>query len=80
MDKNILFLDDDKARHAKFRDACWNSEYDVTYVWSVEEAKKALLENDVYDLATFDHDLGGDVDHFCLPEGVTKCPQRKCPG
>lgn len=52
----ILFLDDDKLRHAKFIRAHIGK--DVTYVWTAEEAIKAL-KNNVFDEVSLDHDLGG---------------------
>lgn len=60
----VLFLDDDKNRHEKFRMA--HIGVDVTYVWSAEEAIKALNEA-VFDEASLDHDLGGEVTHNTLP-------------
>ena len=52
--KKILFLDDMEARHKVFR--MGNIGWDVTHVYTAEEAMKALSET-VFDLASLDHDL-----------------------
>lgn len=50
----ILFLDDDKARHRKFRESTIGC--DVTFVFTYEAAV-AALEAHVFDEAHLDHDL-----------------------
>jgi len=50
----ILFLDDDKERHARFQRNRIGQ--NITAVWSYEEAVKALEET-VFDIAYLDHDL-----------------------
>lgn len=53
----ILFLDDDAERHKRLsRDAIG---HDVTHVWSVFGARKALEAGPRFDIAFLDHDLGG---------------------
>lgn len=54
----ILFLDDDPTRHTRFKQAHIGS--DVTYVWTAEEAIKALNEN-VFDEVSLDHDLAAQL-------------------
>lgn len=54
----ILFLDDDKARHRKFRE--WSIGCEVVFVFTYEEAIKALEEH-VFDEAHLDHDLSEEA-------------------
>ncbi len=55
MSKRLLFLDDDEARHARFRGMTIGLVVD--HVRSVSEALHALRNHDAYDVAFFDHDL-----------------------
>lgn len=50
----ILFLDDDKHRHDRFREN--NIGRDITHVWTADEAIEAL-EKGGWDLVFFDRDL-----------------------
>lgn len=52
----ILFLDDDETRHQTFRRKSIG--HDVTYVYCVKDAIRALDSNR-FDVASLDHDLGG---------------------
>lgn len=58
MKRRILFLDDDLARHARFRDRM--AEHDVVYVETPEDAIREL-EAGYFDLVSLDHDLFGKV-------------------
>ena len=51
----ILFLDDDKQRHASYRLISIGDEVD--HAWSAEEAIRMLDSGERYDYATLDHDL-----------------------
>lgn len=60
----VLFLDDDLTRHAKARTehfVVWTGpneglSTEITHVYTVDEAKKEMLENE-YDVFSLDHDL-----------------------
>lgn len=81
----ILFLDDNLIRHAAFCDKF--AQHEITSVYTAEEAIECL-KNNVYDVASLDHDLGGHayVDSFGEePTGYTVAlwlaanPDRKPP-
>lgn len=54
----ILFLDDSAERHATFAERSIG--HDVFHAHTVEEAI-AALQNHHFDMASLDHDLGGEV-------------------
>ena len=60
MKQKILFLDDDLIRHDAFRQRTKDMNVEVTYIETVEQAIKALT-NFKFDIASLDHDLGGQV-------------------
>lgn len=59
---NILFLDDDDARHRTFDNsiAKLGINADIAHVSNADQAIKALKRNK-YDLVFLDHDLGGEI-------------------
>lgn len=73
--KTVLFLDDDMSRHRLFKQYIMSQpgSVEVTYVWTADGAKKALVEKK-FDFASLDHDLGGVADQMCDPDGPTQCP------
>ncbi len=54
----ILFLDDDRNRHAYFQRETIGQ--DVRHVETAAAAIKALQEHGPFDVACLDHDLGGE--------------------
>lgn len=82
----ILFLDDDKNRHATFR--MNNIGLDITYVWTADEAIEAF-KKEVFDEVSLDHDLAwqknmqlpdaGEGSGYDVAIFISKLPKEKRP-
>ena len=53
---HVLVLDDEAERHRAFAEALAGCE--IFHAWDANEAKVALIEEDIFDLVCLDHDLG----------------------
>lgn len=59
--RRLLFLDDNPDRHIAFDIIIGGIECHVDHVWTADECIYALSQNEPYDCAFLDHDLGGKV-------------------
>lgn len=72
---NVLVLDDDPARHAKFEQNLAARGHRVVHAWTCDDAFLALRSQPPFDVAFLDHDLvlsGSKVaGKYCPGSGVS---------
>jgi len=56
----ILFLDDDRIRHLKFKSLLRGFKHTIDYVYDAKSCIE-LLNSNTYDMVFLDHDLGGEI-------------------